>query len=164
MPLFRPTPLVCRQRLWHSILLDLRKRGLGHRESGGFLLGRRTENSRSIEAFIPYDAIDPNALQGYIVFDGSKMDQVWQECRKLGLQVVADVHTHPSGFVGQSNMDQENPMLPERGHIAIIIPNFAAQLSMPGEIGIYEYRGRDGWADHSAKATKFFKIKGGFLW
>lgn len=148
--------------MWNKTLLNLRQRGRGQRESGGFLLGQKSANQRTIEAFIPYDIIDPNALQGYILFDGSKMDLVWQECERLKLQVVADVHTHPGGF-GQSSLDQANPMIPERGHIAIIIPNFASKIYLPGEIGIYEFRGSDGWLNHSPKGPNFFRIRG-LLW
>ena len=58
-----------------------------------------------------------------------------------GLEVVADVHTHPGG-VGQSQTDRDNPMIPEVGHVALIVPNFADRADFPGDIGIYEYRGR----------------------
>src|SRR5436190_24379198 len=95
--IFPPTPLLCRRRLWARILSELRDRGGGRRESGGFLIGWREGTRRVIETFIAYDAVDPDALRGHILFDGSRMDAVWAECRRLGLQVVADVHTHPDG-------------------------------------------------------------------
>lgn len=114
---------------------------------------------RRAEHFIPYDEIDPNCLQGAILFDGSKMDLVWQICESRGMQVVADVHTHPGEWHGQSGTDKANPMIPERGHVALIVPNFADRDYMPGEIGIHEYRGRDGWLDHSREAKKFFKVR-----
>jgi proteasome lid subunit RPN8/RPN11 len=157
--LFPRKPLTCRRRLWISILKQLRERGLGQRESGGFLLGRCFENSRTIEAFLPYDVIDPNCLNGAILFDGSKMDLVWRECRACNLQVVADVHTHPAGY-RQSSIDKANPMIPEKGHIAIIIPNFAEGYYTPGQIGMYEFRGGGKWLDHSATGTNFFRLKG----
>jgi len=157
--LFPRTRLTCRRHLWQEILRELRDRGHGRRESGGFFLGRSDENGRVIEAFLPYDAIDPNCLQGHILFDGSKMDLVWAECRRRGLQVVADVHTHPGGY-GQSGIDRANAMIPEIGHIALIIPNFADEEYLPGEIGIYEFNGNGRWTDHSARGRKFFKLRG----
>ena len=99
--IFPPRHLNCRRSLWLETLALLRERGRGHRESGGFLLGRRADGLRTIEAFLPYDNVDPHALRGTILFDGSKMDVVWDLCRREGLEVVADVHTHPGG-VGQS--------------------------------------------------------------
>jgi proteasome lid subunit RPN8/RPN11 len=130
----------------------------GKRESGGFLLGRRTPDARVIESFLPYDDVDPNALRGIILFDGSKMDTVWELCRREGLEVVADVHTHPGGF-GQSQTDRDNPMIPEVGHIALIVPNFADAAYLPGDIGIYEYRGRRQWIDRSADAWRYFAVR-----
>jgi len=128
---------------------------MGRRESGGFLLGKVVGQCRCIELFLPYDEIDPNCLRGSILFDGSKIDLVWRECRRLGLVVVADVHTHPSGY-GQSRVDQMNPMIPERGHLALIIPNFANRVYLPGEIGIYEFAGAGKWIDHSRRGASFF--------
>lgn len=147
----------CPPPLWSRILAELRSRGGGMRESGGFLLGVRENGRRRVVDFIPYDEIDPNALRGAIVFDGSKMDRVWSYCEARGLCVVADVHTHPMGF-GQSSIDRANPMIPELGHIALIVPNYADRDYKPGAIGIYEYRGRDGWIDHSRKGSRFFRV------
>jgi proteasome lid subunit RPN8/RPN11 len=143
--------------LWTSISRELHERGCGYKESGGFLLGHDDGNCRIIETFIPYDDIDPFCLRGVILFDGSKMDQVWDICRSQGLQVVADVHTHPGVYI-QSYIDKENPMIPERGHIALIIPNYSDRTYMPGEIGIYEFCGGTIWKDHSALGGKFFAV------
>ena len=106
--LFPPRRLTCRRRLWNTILKELRDRGRGVRESGGFLLGRKNGEVRCIKGFIPYDTIDPDCLRGSILFDGSKMDLVWSECRARNLQVVADVHTHPGGYQ-QSSTDRAQP-------------------------------------------------------
>ena len=157
--LFPPKPLTCRRRLWASILKELRERGRGKRESGGFLLGRRVGRSRTIELFLPYDVIDPNCLRGAILFDGSKMDQVWKECRARNMQVVADVHTHPCGY-GQSGIDRANPMIPEKGHVALIVPNFADRYYGPDKIGIYEFRGSGQWKDHSGNGAGYFGVRG----
>ena len=138
-----PKRLNCRRRLWTKILRELRKRGRGRRESGGFLLGRIEGTRRFIENFMAYDDIDPNALQGIIIFDASRMDLVWAKCEAEGLQVIADIHTHP-GDHGQSDVDQAHPMIPQRGHLALIVPNFADRTYRPGNLGLYEYQGRDG--------------------
>ncbi len=153
-----PRRLNCPRRLWRTILRELRDRGNGRRESGGFLLGRVEGDRRFVRDFIPYDVIDPNALQGIIVFDASKMDAVWSYCERTGLEVVADVHTHPSGY-GQSGVDQDHPMIPQKGHLAMIIPDFAKRDFRPGEIGLYEYRGRDGWVDHSKSGPAFLRLE-----
>ena len=149
--------LKCPTLIWEEIHRELKKRGQGHRESGGFLLGYIESNCRHVKAFLPYDEIDPASLRGHIVFDGSKMDLVWRECKRLKMRVIADVHTHPRGYQ-QSSIDQENPMIPERGHIALIVPYFAKRIFMPGEIGIYEFLGGGRWLDHSSRGSKYFSV------
>lgn len=87
------------------------------------------------------------------------MDRVWRICAARNLEVVADIHTHPGGY-RQSDIDRENPMIAERGHIALIMPHFARRAFGPGEIGIYELRGLKDWINHSARGAKFFKLGG----
>jgi len=156
----RPRPrLTCEARVWSQLLSELRDRGGGYREAGAFLLGvRHADGRRSIKAFLLYDEVDPACLRGAIVFDGSRMDAVWRRCEAAGLSVVADVHTHPGGY-GQSQTDQRHPMIPERGHVALIIPNFADRLYRPGEIGVYEFCGRDGWRDHSRQGAAVVRLE-----
>jgi proteasome lid subunit RPN8/RPN11 len=157
----RPTlRLSCPRPLWFRLLAELRERGGGRRESGAFLLGRRRpDGTRRIESYVHYDDVDPDCLRGWIEFDGSRMDEVWRRCEQAGLSVVADVHTHPGGY-GQSNVDRANPMIPEAGHLALIIPGFAERTYEPGQIGLYEYLGGRDWCDHSAKGRRFFRLEG----
>lgn len=156
--IFPPKRLSCPRRLWVTLLQELRERGGHYRESGAFLLGHHKGMTRYITDFIPYDEIDPNCLTGGISFDGSKMDAVWAICRARKLQVVADVHTHPGSY-HQSMLDQRNPMIPERGHMALIIPRFASRSFGPGEIGIYEFLGRGRWQDHSIVGKRVFSLR-----
>jgi hypothetical protein len=71
--------------------------------------------------------------------------------------VVADVHVHP-GHYGQSSTDRHNPMIPEAGHLAFIIPHFSARDRLPGKIGIYEYLGARQWRDHSPKGGRILHV------
>lgn len=156
----RLTPrLTCPANLWAHLLAELRERGGGYREAGAFLLGRRDNGGcRRVEAFLLYDDVDPSCLRGWIEFDGSKMDEVWRRCEVTGLSVVADLHTHPGGYA-QSDIDQANPMIPEIGHVAIIVPNYARGAYGPGAIGVYEFMGRGQWQDHSAKGARYFRLE-----
>jgi len=126
-------------------LLDgLRVRGRNVRESGAFLLGPPGDDHR-VSSIVFYDQIDPNAFDtGIIVIDGACMADLWAICRRTGLAVVADVHTHPGG-AGQSESDRRHPMIAEPGHIAMIIPNFAAEPVQLNAIGLYRYRGKFSW-------------------
>lgn len=130
--------------LWTELLAGLRARGRDVRESGAFLLGPPGK-TRRVSAIVFYDAIDPCAFDtGIIVIDGACMADLWAICRRSGLAVIADVHTHPGG-AWQSESDRRHPMIAEPGHIAMIIPDFAAEPVRHGAIGLYRYRGRFEW-------------------
>src|ERR1700734_1816765 len=94
--------------LWRPMFLDLRKRGMGERESGGFLLAK--PNSKRVERFICYDDLDESALDfGIITFHSNGFVRLWNICKDENFKVVADVHTHPDDWTGQSVSDKTHP-------------------------------------------------------
>ena len=147
--IFGPLPKVfCSAAVWHTGVTELRKRADGRRESGAFLLGSKGR-VRRIEEFIFYDDIDPVALRsGIVEIDGRRLGDLWAHCRRAGRVVVADIHVHPRDF-RQSESDRANPIMAEVGHVAIILPHFAARQICPGRIGVYEYLGSRQWQDRS---------------
>ena len=152
--------LSCSWFLWRRLLAGLRARGLGgSRESGAFLLGRTWRGRTRVLAFVLYDDLDPNCLEtGIVRFDGRHFGRLWDLCREGGLSVVADVHTHP-GSPDQSCSDRDHPMISQAGHLALILPRFAAAPVRRGEIGIYRYLGSKRWsAVPSARRRRFFHI------
>ena len=151
--------LSCSNHLWNAGLTEIKHRGAGRRESGAFLLGDESYGIRRIKRFLFYDDLDPHCLErGYVHFNGSAYGPLWQICRSSGLRVVGDIHTHPGAAI-QSNSDRQNPMVAIKGHIALIVPNFAKQVALPHELGIYEYEGAYQWKNHSGKnAAKVFYI------
>jgi hypothetical protein len=146
---FGPRPeIFCDAGVWDAGVAELCRRAAGRRESGAFLLGTKTR-ARCIEEFVFYDDIDPGALRtGIVKIDGRRLGDLWSHCRKTGRNVVADVHVHPGGFQ-QSQSDQANPIVAEIGHVAIILPHYAAKETNPGAIGIHEYLGARRWRDRS---------------
>ena len=81
---------------WYRLIAGLRRSGRGfRRESGAFLLGRRSGDRARIVTFVLYDDLDPNCLDtGIVRLDGRHFGALWDECRRRDLVVVADVHTH----------------------------------------------------------------------
>ena len=155
----RPPKLVCSLALWNRGVEELHRRTGRRRESGAFLLGSAKGGGiRKIQHFLYYDDIDPTCFaRGIVEFDGGKFGLVWEQCRRLRLTVVADVHVHPGGF-GQSGSDRHNPMIAEAGHLALILPDYAGGLQLPGGIGIYEYLGARHWKDHSRAGDRVFRV------
>ena len=155
----RPPNLVCRPATWKAGVDELRRRAADVRESGAFLLGTpKGGRTRRIEQFLFYDDVDPNCFaHGFVEFDGRRLGAVWSVCRESGRTVLADIHVHPGGC-SQSSSDRHNPMIAEAGHVAIILPYYAAGPHLPPAIGIYEYLGGRRWRDHSALGDRILHI------
>ena len=154
--------IMCLATCWHSGVSELGRRTLGrHRESGAFLLGERHDGAcHVIHDFVFYDDIDSRSLDSGIVrFNGDRFPVLWEICRARGYGVVADIHVHPGGY-GQSASDRADPVMPRVGHIAFILPNFAAGPNEPGHIGMYEFLGGGTWRDHSHEGGRFFQVAG----
>lgn len=148
--------LSCSLALWQEGIGELHYRGKGYHESGAFLLGCRHGERRRITRFVYYDDLDPHCFDtGIVRFSGTSYGPIWQLCREMNLQVVADIHTHP-GAAAQSAADQAHPMVATSGHIALIAPNFAQEIVSVYELGIYEYIGAHRWHNHSGSAARHF--------
>jgi hypothetical protein len=152
--------LSCSWWRWRRLLTGLRARGRGTRESGAFLLGHKdAAGRRHIVDFLLYDDLDPRALDtGIVRLDGRHFGKLWDLCRARELTVVADVHTHPGG-AGQSGSDQAHPIIARAGHLALIVPNFAAAPVRRETLGIYRYGGGGQWDTVPANHRRdFFHI------
>jgi len=137
---------------WASGISELAGRGEGRHEAGAFLLGRERAGRRRAERFIYYDDLDPHCLDtGIVVFDGTVgFPKLWGICRQTNLDVVADLHTHGGkGLARQSLTDRRNPMIARRGHIALVLPNFALGHTDITDIGKHVYSGNFEWEDYS---------------
>lgn len=130
---------------WFNLTRELYRRGRNRRESGAFLLTQ--DGSPKVSRVVYYDDLDPHCMnRGYINFDGAGYVKLWKICSEEQLRVIADVHTHPTRWTGQSPSDQGNPMVAQKGHMALIIPNYARGLrfTLRG-VGIFEYFGDGEW-------------------
>lgn len=144
--------------LAYSIWLELRARANGVRESGAFLLTRAStpqagSAAPAVRRAVYYDDLDPDCLTGGISLAGTAYDRLWRICNTDKLTVVADVHTHPETWVGQSSIDARNPMIALRGHLAFIIPRFAALKCTTEGTGLYRYEGNHEWTSVDADAA-----------
>jgi hypothetical protein len=151
--------LSCPRYLWKSILWELRQRTEARHESGAFLLGNKEDNRRRILKAVYYDDLDAHAYEsGVCVVKGPAFARLWEICRSTKYSVVADIHVH-SNAAFQSWSDKTNPTLPNKGHIAIIVPNFAKSPVYIKDLGIFEYVGRFHWNDlGQARAHRYFYV------
>ena len=131
--------------LWEEMRAELARRGGGLRESGAFLLADPRNGPRRVRRVAYYDDLDPGSLIGNIRFRAAGYAKLWDICDEEGLRVIGDVHTHPSGRVGQSATDRGNPMIARDGHVAIVMPDYAARPVGARDVGVHEYHGDSGW-------------------
>ena len=153
--LSRWRPLIQIDRdLWAEMNAELGRRGLdGMREAGAFLLGHRSGDIRKVDRVVYFDDLDPDCLVGHVHLRSLAYSVLWDLCELTGLEVVGDVHTHPSTWVGQSGIDRCNPMVASAGHIAVIVPDYGTRLVGAGETGVHEYLGEAGWKSHFGPAA-----------
>jgi hypothetical protein len=136
---------------WQSLLGELHLRTRGIHESGAFLLGRVGDDARIVEQVVYYDDLDPNAYRtGVVVMHGASFGPLWELCRSRKLSAVADIHVHPQ-TARQSFADRDNPMIAQRGHLALIVPYFAAPPVRLETLGFFEYQGAHRWRDLSGR-------------
>lgn len=138
-------PVQISATLWQTITGELAARGHGSRESGAFLLAEPGHTVRRVSEFIPFDDLDPKALNGAIAIDAPAFSKLWRICRERQLTVLGDVHTHPGAIVRQSVTDRRNPMVARAGHVAIILPNYAQRHPTREQAGVHVYRGEHTW-------------------
>jgi proteasome lid subunit RPN8/RPN11 len=131
--------------VWAELIDELARRGRGERESGAFLLADADGERRRVVRCVYLDDLDPTCLNGAISFKGTAYGKLWALCRRERLTVVADVHTHPGGGVGQSATDRANPMIAKAGHIAVIVPDFAQSTFQAEDLGVHVYHGDHRW-------------------
>lgn len=131
--------------VWEQLITELKIRGEGIRETGAFLLGRKGETT--VSEFMCYNDLDPTAFDsGIIIFNGDGYIPLWEYCLCQNMKVLADVHTHPGAWTGQSHSDMKNPMIAQAGHFALIVPRFATIENQGLEgVGIHEFLGNKKW-------------------
>jgi proteasome lid subunit RPN8/RPN11 len=141
-----------RRRDWEPMVAELGRRGRGTRESGAFLLADRSGDRRTVKRVVYLDDLDPNCLTGGIELDGLAYSKLWDLCGAEQRVVIGDVHTHPGRGVHQSGIDAENPMVAQKGHVALILPDFATRVVEPIAVGVHRYDGR-GWCTWTGKSA-----------
>jgi hypothetical protein len=150
----RPTPvstadgyrISMSRRQWRRLMRDLAARGRGQRESGAFLLADlNSTGTVRVRAWVAFDDLDPDCLNGAISIRSHAFGKLWEICRQRSVRVVADIHTHPGRNVQQSSIDAANPMIAKRGHVGVIVPDFAQGKPSPRDVGYHVYGGDRSW-------------------
>jgi proteasome lid subunit RPN8/RPN11 len=155
-----PTELRMPKALWEGLVAELHARSEGEaHESGAFLLGHATDEGRRVTEVLYFDDLHPHAhANGVVELPASAFRALWVIVRERGVQVVADIHVHPYG-AGQSWIDRANPMIATRGHVAIILPNFARGRIRRWSVGVYVYEGDHRWQALGGCGNRFLVLE-----
>lgn len=134
--------------LYDGLIGDLARSGGGARESGAFMLGTLGPNRRVLD-YLLYESIAPEmaAEFAYVALTGEHMAAAWERCYQTGLQVVADIHTHPELPI-QSASDRRHPIVSIAGHVALIAPYFAQRNPSPADLGVHRFLGEGRWRSY----------------
>ena len=132
--------------LYGTLIVDLAKSGQGIKEAGAFLLGSINGQTRRVSSYLMYDAVatERSNQYAYVTFSAAEMAHAWERCYATGLQVIADVHTHPRG-PRQSLSDRAHPIVSIPGHVALIVPFFAMRGPEPVDLGVHVFEGAGQW-------------------
>lgn len=130
---------------WRTMLDELAARGGGQKESGAFLLGRRGGRRPKVTHVAYFDDVEPASLNGAVHLTTVGYTRLNALCRQLGVEVLADIHTHPGDYICQSSIDEDNPLVAIPGHLAIIVGEYAQYGATLADVGCYRYDGDDGW-------------------
>lgn len=140
--------------MYGALIADLAKSGQGIKEAGAFLLGKADGQCRTVSSYLMYDTVatESSRIHSYVAFTAEEMARAWEHCYTTGLQVVADIHTHPFG-PKQSITDRNHPIVSVPGHIALIVPYFAIRNPQPIDLGIHLFEGAGQWRSMFRKAA-----------
>lgn len=157
-----PAPIELRlpRRLWNGLVEQLHARTGGEiHESGAFLLGQMTEHGRCVTDVLYFDDLHPDVhARGVVDLPAAAFRRLWAIVHKRGMQVVGDVHVHPHS-ARQSHIDRQNPLIATRGHVAIILPNFARPGIRRWSVGVYVYEGDHQWQSVGGCGNRFLVLE-----
>jgi proteasome lid subunit RPN8/RPN11 len=132
--------------LWTATWSGLRSRADGVREAACVWAGDRESDAwivRSVHFLEDFGPVSAGPLH----HRASRVcvEHLFDEMRRRGESLVADVHVHPDEWVDLSPTDEAHPIEYRIGLLAIVLPHFAAQRPGVAGIGVHEYMATSSW-------------------
>lgn len=150
--------IVVSTKLWLDTWLGLRQRGGGRVESAAVWGGRRDVLGEVVEGVYFLDDL-PGGLQrsAFHRVSSRATAELFSDLQRDRRLIVADIHTHPTGWVGLSGLDQANPIEFRNGLYALVLPSYGIPSPSLAIAGVHEYLGKGKWRElsQSQKRTAF---------
>ncbi|MDX2240042.1 MAG: Mov34/MPN/PAD-1 family protein [Leptolyngbyaceae cyanobacterium bins.302] len=127
----------CFQAMHHCLLPEIKK---GH-EGISYLLGRTDSNvTVAITATRPQAHTTPGSFH----VSSPAMAQIVRSATNFGLQVVAQVHTHP-GEAFHSEGDEKGARNKYPGYVSIVLPNYGRHLPNLERSAVFIFQANQGF-------------------
>lgn len=149
-------------RLWLDTWGGLEARGAGRREAACVWAGPTESAGRVNEVVFLDDLGEVCSGALHHRTPTATTRALFELLRSRGLEILADVHTHPSDWVELSQVDQEHPIEYRVGLLALVIPGFAVGEPSLDACGLHEYLGDLRWRQlKQAEYATAIKIEAG---
>jgi hypothetical protein len=137
---------------WEMTWSGLRDRGHGNVESVAVWAGKRDGTTEIVEGiYFLNDFSGGLQHRGYHFVPPEALAKLFAQLQKDRRVLIADVHTHPTSWVGLSEIDKEHPIEFRPGIHEIVLPSFALPDPSLQAAGFHEYKGNGKWRTLSKK-------------
>lgn len=134
------------QNLWLQTWLGLLERGKGVVESAAVWGGKRAGSIETVEAvYFLDDLVGKVQRRQYHYVPQRSLARLFAKLTENKHLIVADIHTHPSDWVGLSPLDMEHPIEFRRGIHAVVLPSYALHPPSLKQAGVHKYQGDGNW-------------------
>jgi hypothetical protein len=132
--------------IWASTWNGLKIRGEGVTESAAVWAGYQSGNVERVnEVYFLDDYAGGVQRSGYHRVAVQALTQLFLTLQDRKQVIIADIHTHPTHWVGLSPLDEENPIEFRVGLPAIVLPRFAQPQPALSIAGVHIYKGEGKW-------------------
>jgi len=130
------------QRTW----LGLRERSGGQSEAACVWIGdREGQVSTTSDVLFPQDYGPVRAGALHHVSSRRAMNLLFEDLRRRGKQITADIHTHPPGYPELSEVDRAHPVEFRPGLLVMVVPDFARGAPLLSAVSAYLYVAGGRW-------------------
>jgi proteasome lid subunit RPN8/RPN11 len=140
-------------RLWRDTWYGLQRRSAGERETACVWLGIRAGDAEDAREIVFLDDL-PGTIGRRLQHRTSRVavNMMLERARALGMEIVGDIHTHPSTWVDLSEVDRAHPIEYRVDLLALVLPSFAAGAPDVTVSGVHSYAGDGEWTSFEGDA------------
>lgn len=125
-----------------------------------FLAGMQVDDS-TIYTTVIIPRIDNT--RGSVFVDAGEYGNCGRLARKAGLQILAQVHSHPGSCCHHSDGDDMLIVMPFEGMLSLVMPHYGRRATPLNEWGVHQRRGRTWFLCRPASVDAAFTVTPTYL-